>query len=222
MKEVGSKMGVYVVPLTLPVSLEPKRGQLEQTLLDAQKRIVEFAGQHGWGDLVIESFFDRARIFDTKADFDSALRDIAQLPVSTVFPKTYSAVLECRVLMAVSPERYAENYPEGIEENSYEKLLAHEIAHRLHVRILEGNEEAMGPIWFFEGFAIYAAEQFKEFTYEPTKTEIQEILRSSERRSYRNYGGVFRFFAKKVAVREMILHAAKEDFQGWLLNLISS
>ena len=211
--------GVHIVPLTLPSPLEPRREQFEQTLLGAQRHILRFAERHGWKDLANERFFDRAEIFNVKANFDKALAGVAGLPASTVFPETYSAALECRVLMAVSPELYAKNYPEGIEEDSYEKLLAHEIAHRLHIRILRGDEEAMGPTWFFEGFAIYAAEQFKETTSEPAATDIQKILSSSERSSYRKYSDVFRFFAKKVVIKEMIERAAKEGFQEWLLGI---
>jgi len=214
-----SAEGIYIVPLALPLSLESKRGQLEQTLVNAQSRIVKFAKRYGWRDLAMDSFFDRAEIFDTKEDFDKAIANLTRMPASTVFPKTYSAALEQGLLMAVSPELYAENYPEGIERDSYEKLLAHEIAHRLHIRILAGDEEAMGPIWFFEGFALYAAEQFKKSTLKPTTAEIQEILYSSERRSYRNYADVFRFFAERIAIAEMIQHAAKIGFQEWLLNL---
>ena len=206
------------MPLDLPLSLEPRRTQLEHTLLGAQRRIVRFAERYGWKSLVMESFFDRAEIFDVKANFDKAIVALEGLPVSTVLPKTYSAVLECRVLMAVSPKLYAENYLEGVEQDSYEKLLAHEIAHRLHIRILNGDEERMGPTWFFEGFAIYAAEQFRESTRKPSATEIREILSSSKRGSYKKYNDVFHFFAEKVAIPEMIEHAAKEDFPEWLLG----
>jgi hypothetical protein len=96
--------GGHIVPLALPSLLEPRREQFEQTLLGAQRRIVRFAEVHGWKDLAMERFFDRAEIFDVKADFDKALASVAGLPASTVFPETYSAALECRVLMAVSPE----------------------------------------------------------------------------------------------------------------------
>ena len=211
--------GIHIVPLALPSSLEPRREQFEQTLLGAQRRIVRFAERHGWKDLAMERFFDRAEIFNVKANFDKALVGVAGLPASTVFPETYSAALECRVLMAVSPELYAKSYSEGIEEDSYEKLLAHEIAHRLHIRILRDDEEAMGPTWFFEGFAIYAAEQFKESTSRLTATEIHGILSSLERGSYRKYGDVFRFFVKKVTIKEMIERAAKEGFLEWLQQL---
>jgi hypothetical protein len=212
--------GVYSVPLFLSSSLEPRRGQFEQTLLAAQRRIVKFAEKHGWKDLTKQSFFDLARIFDKKTDFDRALARVAGLPASSIFPKTYSAALEDRRLMSVSPELYAENYPEGVEEDSFGKLLAHEIAHRLHVRILNGNEEAMGPVWFYEGFATYAADQFKACT-ELKPNEVREVLASQERGNYWKYASVFRFFAQKAPIRELIERASGKDFSIWLLSLAS-
>jgi hypothetical protein len=97
----------------------------------------------------------------------------------------------------VSPELYAKNYSEGVEEDSYEKLLAHEIAQRLHIRISNDDEGRMGPPWFFEGFAIYAVEQFRESTCKPSSTEIREILSSSKRGSYKKYNDVSRFFRRE-------------------------
>jgi hypothetical protein len=213
--------GIYSVPLILSLSLKPRRRQFEQTLLAAQRRIVRFAETHGWKDLTEQGFFDHARIFDAKADFDKALAKTAGLPPSTVFPKTYSAALEGRVLMAVSPELYVENYPEGVEEDSFEKLLAHEIAHRLHIRVLNGNEDAMGPTWFYEGFASYAADQFEECTYGLKANEIREVLAREDRGSYREYASVFRFFAEKAPIKELIEQASKKDFSIWLSSLIS-
>ena len=40
---------------------------------------------------------------------------------------------------------------DGDEENAFEKLLAHEMAHRLHIRILNGNENAMGQYGSMKG-----------------------------------------------------------------------
>lgn len=96
--------GVYIVPLTLPLFLEPERIQFEQILLETQRRIVRFATRHGWKDLAKERFFDSVKIFDVKADFDKALAGVAGLSASIVLPETYSAALERGVLMAVSPE----------------------------------------------------------------------------------------------------------------------
>ena len=202
------------------MSLEPQRIEFELILLKAQRRIINFAESHGWKALTSDSFFDCAEIYDTKESFDKALVTITDM-AEHEFPKTYSAALENRVLMAVSPDIYSENYPEGIEPNSYEKLLAHEIAHRLHIRVLNGNEEAMGPIWFYEGFAIYAADQFEECTYDLRVSEIREVLASEDRGSYRKYASVFKFFAEKTPIGELIEQASKKDFSIWLSSLVS-
>ena len=94
--------------------------------------------------------------------------------------------------------------------------MAHEIAHRLHVRILNGNEEAMGPLWFFEGFALYAANQFEDSSLILSEEEIGEIIRSEERGSYEKYAFVFRYFLKKKPLEDMIEQAGKKDFIRWL------
>jgi hypothetical protein len=212
--------GVYRVQLILPESLEHERRELELFLLGAQRRIANFAELHGWKDLTRESFFDRAEIYDSKEAFDRALAKIAGATEQIEFPKTYSAALENRVLMAVSPALYSENYPEGVEEGSYEKLLAHEIAHRLHIRILKGNEDAMGPIWFFEGFAIYAADQFSQDRSPLASAEIRSIISASARASYRSYGTLFRYLTSRASVEELIEHTRKADFELWLQEII--
>lgn len=208
--------GVYKSPLVLPKSLGSQRHELEQTLLAAQRRLRSFAIQYGWSDLIKESFADRAEIYDDKNKFDQRFLKLHGEDLSTKLPKAVSAALEKRVLISVSPELYSQNYPDGIEEMSFEKLITHEMAHRLHIGILNGNEDAMGPIWFFEGFAMYAAGQFENYnpTMEPTK--IWEIARSVNRGSYKKYAIVFRYFLGKTPIQKLIDHTGHGDFLKWL------
>lgn len=209
--------GVYRSPLVLPKSLEPQRNVLEKVLVAAQRRLRNFAVQNGWSDLVKESFADRAEIYDDQDKFIQAVIKITGEDPSTEFPKAFSACLERRIFMSVSPELYSRIYPEGIEDKSFEKLITHEMAHRLHIRILNGNENAMGPLWFFEGFVIYAAGQFENYTLEPA--EIWEIVRSTKRGGYKKYGAVFRHFLKRASIHELIEHAGQEDFLKWLRQM---
>lgn len=211
--------GVYKVPLILSGSLEPQREDLEEIIISAQRRILEFAKQYGWEELTKESFMQKVEIYAEKEEFDRNLLEVSGEPPTTQLPKEYSAALEKRVLIAVSPELYDQNYPEGIEEKSFEKLLTHEIAHRLHVRILKENEEAMGPIWFFEGFAIYAAGQFEKTSPELSPDEIWEIVRSAKRGSYKKYATIFRYFLQKTSLHELIKHAGEKDFIHWLQQI---
>jgi hypothetical protein len=144
---------------------------------------------------------------------------MANADPTIILPETYCAALENRVLLYVSPEVYLKNYPEGAEENAFEKLITHEMAHRLHIRVLGGNEDAMGPIWFFEGFAIYAAGQFENYVLPPT--DIWETIESTARGSYKKYGAAFRYFMKRTSMRELIEHAGDEGFFNWLRKIES-
>lgn len=208
------------IPLILPPSLETRRSEFLQSVNNALKIIKDFAGKHGWTEHLAESFPDSVMIFDNKSDFSKTLLKLAGADTAMVLPETYCAALEKRTLTIVSPEIYAEVYPQGIESCSYEKLMAHEIAHRLHIRILDGNEEAMGPVWFFEGFAIYAAGQFSLLQDTLTKPEIIGIINNPERGSYSNYGIVFRHFIKKYSLKELIIMSKEKNFNEALVRKV--
>jgi len=212
--------GVYRIPLTLSISLEPQRQVLEEMIVNAQMRVKSFAAKHGWLDLISEPFAEAADIYDSKYDFDRAAIHLMQLPQATQMPEKAVACLENGVLMTVAPHIYSQVYPEGIEANSFEKLMAHEIAHRLHVRILGGNEDAMGPIWFFEGFAIYAASQFENSTLELGDSEIWEVVRGTERIGYEKYAAAFRHFAGKSSnLSDLVKMAGTQDFEAFLRRI---
>jgi hypothetical protein len=137
-------------------------------------------------------------------------------------PETYCAALEQGILMSVSPELYQRLYPEGDEGQAFEKLLTHEMAHRLHIRILDGNEEAMGPVWFFEGFALYAAAQFEQSLPALSAAGIWEIVGAEERGDYRRYAAVFRSFLGKASLQQLVGMAGKAEFVDWLRDDVSN
>jgi len=203
-------------PIILSASLESRRKEFERYVLSARERIQTFAQQYHWDSLTTESFFDSVMVFDKKEEFDKALLKISDADTSIVLPKTYSAALEKRILIVVSPEIYTNNYPEGVEINHYEKSLTHEIAHRLHIRILNNKEDLMGPIWFYEGFAIYAADQFKGSKTQLTIDEIWTIIKDTERGSYEKYGYIFRYFVKVIPLEDLVNKAGENDFDNWL------
>jgi hypothetical protein len=202
--------------IILPTSLESRRPEFETYVLAAQDRIENFATKYRWDSLGTKSYFDSVMVFDKKEEFDKILLAVTDSDPTIHLPKTYSAALEKRVLMVVSPEIYSTNYPEGIEENSYEKLITHEIAHRLHIRILNNNEDLMGPIWFYEGFAIYAADQFANSKTALSDDELWAIIKTAERGSYEKYGFIFRHFTHSIPLKTMINKAGEADFDTWL------
>jgi len=208
------------VPLILSGLFENRRGVLQTYVNNARINIRNFSEKYGWGDLAREDFMDSAVIFGNKDDFNMTLLKLAGADTSIKLPDTYCAALEKRTLLSVSPEFYSKVFPEGQEEMAFEKLLTHEIAHRLHVRILNGDEEAMGPIWFYEGFAMYVANQFSGSKIILGKEEMIKIMKDSDRGSYMKYNYIFRYFVKKISLKELIIKAKDENFNDELIFLL--
>jgi hypothetical protein len=211
--------GVYDIPIQLEQSLEPQRALLYSTLLAAQKRLRDFALKHNWKACIQEPFAQRFHVYADKVSFDHELLEICGLEATMELPKTYCAALEQGVLMSVSPDLYRTLYPEGDEERAFEKLLTHEIAHRLHIRILGGNEEAMGAVWFYEGFALYAAGQFEKTAPRLNVAGIWDIVIAQERGDYRQYAAVFQYFLGKASIQQLIDMAGKAEFVNWLREI---
>jgi hypothetical protein len=209
--------GVFRIPLVLPPPLEAERPALDDALAAAQRRMRDFAPGNGWGQHVREPFAVRAEIFDTQDGFIAGLLANTGIAGPVELPREVSAALENGVLQAVSPQVYHDIYPEGREQRAFEKLLAHEMAHRLHVRILGGDEEAMGPVWFFEGFALAAADQFPDALAAPD--EAWSIIGQTQRGSYRNYAAVMRLFLERASLADMVARAGKPGFTDWLRSL---
>jgi hypothetical protein len=207
---------LYDLPLVLDAPLEPQRNNLKKTLVAAQKRLRDFAIKHNWYAHVQKPFAHQAHIYASKVNFDHDLLEISGLDTVIELPKTYCAALENNILMCVSPELYRKVYPEGDEKDSFQKLITHEMAHRLHIRILNGDEEAMGPVWFYEGFALYAADQFARTMPDLSEDEIWKVVNEKERGDYRQYATVFRHFLSKVSIHQLVEMAGKQDFVNWI------
>ncbi len=207
-------------PLILPLSLENRREEFQSYVEYAKEKLQQFIEEYDLLHDSDKSFMDNVLFFDDKKKFDKKILNLVDADPSTQLPKTCCAALEKRTLLAVSPELYAEIYPQGIEERSFEKLLIHEMAHRLHIELLNGDEEAMGPVWFFEGFAIFVADQFSNSDLILSNKEMIDIIREPNRMSYLKYGVIFRFFCDKIPLLELISKANNEDFNEKLISLI--
>lgn len=207
------------VPLALPASLEARRPEFVQHLHRAQARLEAFARAHGWQHLAQESLIQRAEIYDSKEGFDARLRQLAHLPADQPIPKSFVAGPIDGVFFAVTPELQRQLNPEDTDPQAYEKLITHELLHLLHVRILQGDEDAMGPVWFYEGLATYGAAQYPEF-HEPADAALRErTLAAQERGSYRDYTQVLRYYLQHTTLPELVARAGKPDFQDWLKTL---
>ncbi len=211
--------GVHDIPIHLAASLEPQRASLHSTLLATQRRLKDFALKHDWQACVEAPFAQLFHVYADKVSFDHDLLEICGLDTTIELPETYCAALEQGVLMSVSPKLYRALYPAGDEKSAFEKLLAHEMAHRLHIRILGGDEEAMGAVWFYEGFALYAAGQFEKTAPHLTAAEIWGVVSAPERGDYRQYAAVFQHFLGKASIQQLVDMAGKAEFVDWLREI---
>lgn len=97
------------------------------------------------------------------------------------------------------------------------RALAHEIIHRLHIRILKGDEEAMGPQWFYEGFAVLGSGQPLWHDHKVDTIEQALMLRQySGRGAYARYAAALHFLAARIPLQRIVAKAGAADFEDWL------
>jgi hypothetical protein len=176
--------------------------------------IASFAVDHEWA-AYMRVFFDRGiEIFVRQADLWARIRELYALPGATPLPTPgLAAALEWGILLAVTPEEYMRVAPEyGSSPEAYQRLLAHEVAHRLHVSILGGDEDAMGPLWFYEGFAVVAS---GDLTDPPRGNHTWEALIAPGPQAYRRYGALLRRLMERIPLSDLVDRARAHDFEQW-------
>jgi hypothetical protein len=210
--------------LTLHSSEEKKRYEYARKIMHANTIVRDFAVKNGWRREAYIKYFDSVEIFASQEKLWERILTLHGMPLTTPMPSTgLAAALEKRILMAITPEKFKSVRPEYTKEKFFwEKLLAHEIVHRLHVEILDGDEDAMGPIWFFEGFAIYGSDQEIgqiNIKYNSAEDALNAVQNRKVRGAYVKYAATFLFFLKKTSLHKMIKNAGNKDFREWLLKL---
>jgi hypothetical protein len=78
---------------------------------------------------------------------------------------------------------------------------------------------AVGPIWFYEGFAVFAADQYVANEPQPTNSEIWSIVEAKKRGSYQKYKTLFKHFLRHTTLQEYLEKAGSPSFLDWLKTL---
>lgn len=197
--------------LVLPPAMEPQRAEYEEKLAEALRRIRAFATAQEWRVQVTPTLVSRVELFDSKSAFDARLLAVSNAPAGSKLPVSYAATVHERVLYAVTQNVYLDTRPSETAED-YTKCLVHELAHQVHEDATRG---AMGPLWFFEGLSVVAADQYQDAP-EPIPGKVEEVLASSDRGDYRLYGAVLRQFLKRHTLSELVSRAGQTGFEAWL------
>lgn len=203
--------------IELPKGLEDKRAVYLAHLAIAEEQLLEFARTNKFEKEPRP--IERVRVFTSKSDFDKAINVPATNGTDARFkgsvPSTVVGAIVGDALFVVSEPLYFQTFP-GHVERDYEKLLTHELAHRYHQDLVDGDADAMGPIWFFEGFATLAADQYVRAAVSPD--EAREINRApDDKRGYEKYRGMMRLFQEKTPMKEMVRRAkSPSSFSSWI------
>lgn len=207
-------------PIVVPASLAGQEVAVRADVNAACALIRAFAARHGWADLVGGCFYDRVEVFDSAAQLKERVRVIHDLEPDARLPDGVVAGLEKRILLAVTAEEDRRLNPEYTRQpDSWRRLLAHEMAHRLHVAILDGDEDAMGPTWFFEGFAVFASgQELGDPLVYSTAEEALEGVHAKGPLAYRRYGAALKFFAGRIPLTQLVVRAGAEGFEEWLIE----
>ena len=183
------------------------------------------ATAHGWTEHIDEPFWDRFEVYDTQAQLWDRIIALHGLPPDSPLPTSgLVAGLEKRVLLAVAPEECARLRPGyAAGDQAWTRLLAHESAHRLHVRVLKGDEDAMGPTWFFEGFASVIPDQ--ELGIDVPITSLAEALEAARFKgdgSYARYQAAVAWLSEQIPLAELVAHAGDAEFEAWLKERLAA
>jgi len=180
-----------------------------------------FAAAHGWARHAEAPFHDAFEVFDDQAALWRRILEVHSMsPDTPLACDGLTAALERRVLMALTPAAYARVRPEyAAAPGAWVRLLAHEMAHRLHVRILDGDEEAMGPRWFYEGFAVVASGQDLCGERCATTAEALAAAATEGRGAYARWGAALSHLRGRAPLPELVARAGQPGFEGWLSGL---
>lgn len=189
-------------------------------LSDACDIVRHFAIGHGWEEQLIPPFVSSFHVFSEQDDMWRKIRELTGSDEQEPPTDGLSAALIDGILLAITPEDYEQRRPEYTQvDKPWVRLLAHEIMHQLHIRIV-GHEDRMGPQWFYEGFAMYGAGQ--HISNHPLSSihDVIDAMHAQSRGSYAKFEAVFEFCLSRIDLNTLLKQAAQKDFQLWLMEAI--
>lgn len=214
------------VDLVLQPVLESERATYAAQVQEAAHDVVDNFTQWGF-HLEPGSLVRKVHVF---ADLPTARTTIAKIfgAKPEDLPETFGGLATSDQFFLASPALYRKTHDKLYgaatwDDRTYHRLMVHELSHTAHAlyaaRVL-GDEEKMGPGWFFEGFACYSAGQFSK---EPalSKAEFTRLLaevRQGKKAGYPAFARMVSTLAARVPVPELLRHAGDPNFPDSILE----
>lgn len=187
--------------------------EIEKEINNAVNQILKFSRTNNLEIQKSEQFITKATVYGTKSSFDKFIETSPDWKTGAKVPATYVGFGEKKEFFVVSWSSYQAVHPADTREE-YRKLLIHEIAHLFHSAYLNGSDDKMGPVWFYEGFACFAANQYQGAVL-PKNFDL--VINAPDRGSYRDYVAIFRELRKKHSVHDLLDKAHTKDFNRWVI-----
>lgn len=198
--------------LTLPADLTFRKSEFAVSIVSASQIIFDFVSEMKWTKHLKKPLFKKTEIFHSEKDMWKAIKSYTGEPNEELPIAGLSAAIEQDILFSITPSRFLKIRPEyNSVDNPWVRLLAHEMAHILHLRIA-GDENKMGPKWFFEGFALYVAGQIISNKKINTFEEAISAINDNSRSAYTSYFNAFDFFRRSIPVDELMEMSQRDDF----------
>lgn len=204
-------------PFRLPQSTAHDEAWYRARVEAAEEITRAFATEHGWQDRMHTFWHAGVEIFDDQNALWKRVLELHGLSADMPLPtKGLAAGLEKNVLLVVTPEAFAQIVPDyAAEARAYERLIAHEMVHRLHVSILNGDEEAMGPTWFYEGFAVVGSGAMLGVET-ATVENLAAFKAATGKGAYARFAAALRYYIRCAPLPELVLNARRDDLDPWL------
>ncbi|MDX2462925.1 MAG: hypothetical protein QNK31_00305 [Porticoccus sp.] len=193
--------------------------QCEHEKIERAVTIVRnFAAEHGWEEYCTSFDQTPVQIAQDQASLCTHLRDIGELDDDP--PPGLIAVVLTEMVIVVDEDDVNNIRPEYLEiDDGWVRLIAHEFAHLLHEAIVSGDEEKLGPRWFFEGFACMAAGQTLGRVFDTESPEqVLEAVKLECRGQYAAFEAAVRYFCQRYDLADLVERAGNESFEQWLLQ----
>ncbi len=190
--------------------------KIEHDIKGAIAQILEFSRSKQLDVRTSEQFITKATVYDSKSSFDKFIEASPGWKTGSKVPATYVGFGEKKEFFVVSWKAYQEIHPND-SRKEYEKLIVHEIAHLFHAAYLKGDEDKMGPVWFYEGFACVVAGQYPDASL---PQDFASVINAQNRASYKDYVAIFRELLKKYSIRELLDKANDKNFNAWAISVL--
>lgn len=205
--------------ITLPSHSTQSHVSVERNYFEALKQVKDFAKINGLFSFIDSASIDQIVVFDQHDDFTQTLSDLLRVPGDHI-RKTECAKIIDATLYLMTSDYYAYVYPQGIEPFPYQKLISHELAHLLHLRYLNNDFTKTGPLWFYEGFASFVANQFENAIKDLSYKHKHQIIHSKTRTYYMYFPKIVKELLSKESLINILKKSSEKHFIDWVESLL--